>query len=278
MRRMTNPNDLYSIGEFSRMSGLGIKTLRFYHEKGLLLPAYVEPDTGYRHYDLRNLETAHVIRALRALEFGLDGVTQILEGQPDDGDILQFLEQQKHKLKSEMESRGDMVRILDSIIETETLARSLVGRGSHEIEEKQLAPLLVGGIRHTGRYQDSGKLFGKLGRKLGRHIGGKAMMLCYDEEYREEDANFEPCMPLKRQLSIDGVDVRELPGGRCVSLIHPGSYDLLSRSYGRLMEYAKQHGLSFQTPSREAYIKGPGMIFKGKPSKYLTEIQFLVDG
>ena len=146
-----------------------------------------------------------------------------------------------------------------------------------EIEEKQLSPILVAGIRMKGRYSDCGKVFGTLGRKLGRHIGGKAMILCYDDEYREDDADFEPCMPLKRSVEADGVDVRELPGGRCVSLVHRGSYDGLSRSYCRIIDHVKERGLVIGNPSREVYLKGPGMIFKGNPKKYLTEIQFLIE-
>lgn len=57
----------FSIAEFSRMCGLPVKTLRFYHEKQLLIPAYVDRDTGYRHYDKHNLERAQVIVALRRL-------------------------------------------------------------------------------------------------------------------------------------------------------------------------------------------------------------------
>lgn len=268
--------DLYSIGEFSRMSGLPVKTLRFYHEKQLLIPAYVESDTGYRHYDKRNLESAQVIKALRQLDFGLDTVAEILRGEQDDADVLDFLERQKLRLQQEIDHRGDIVHILDGIIDKERSARNLMNSTRHEIEHKQLTPLLIGGIRTRGRYQDCGKLFGKLGRKMGRHIGGKAMMLCYDEEYREDDADFEPCMPLKRQIEADGVDVRELPGGPCLSLVHAGPYETLTRSYARILEHAKEQGLEFLRPSREIYLKGPGMIFKGNPEKYLTEIQFLI--
>lgn len=268
--------NLYSIGEFSRMSGLPVKTLRFYHEKQLLTPAYVESDTGYRHYSRRNLETAQVIVALRSLEFGLDAITEILDGQQDEADILEFLERQKFALQSEIDRRGDIVRILDSIIAQENDARTVMKNSAYEIEEKQLEPVLVGGIRHQGRYEDCGKLFRQLGRKLGRHIRGKAMMLCYDEEYREEDADFEPCMPIGKRVEVEDINVQELPGGRCLSLIHQGPYESFSRSYCRIMEYAKEHELSLLTPSREVFLKGPGMIFKGNPEKYMTEIQFLV--
>ena len=267
----------FSIGEFSRMSGLPVKTLRFYHEKQLLIPASVERDTGYRFYDRANLETARVITALRSFEFGLQTIGEILAGRSDDGDVLEFLEQQKHQLQDEIRHRGDIVQSLNAIIAQETQARDIMAQGAPQIIEKSLSPLLVGGTRMKGRYSDCGKAFGQLGRKLGRHIRGKAMMLCYDEEYVEEGADFEPCMPLRRSVSAEGVDVRELPGGRCLTLLHHGPYDGLTRSYSRLFEHAKRAQLTLSCPSREVYIKGPGMIFKGNPEKYITEIQFLVE-
>lgn len=78
------------------------------------------------------------------------------------------------------------------------------------------------------------------------------------------------------RVEAETTDVRELPGGRCVSLVHHGPYSELSRSYGRVMEYAMGRGLVLSTPSREVYLKGPGMIFKGNPMNYLTELQFLI--
>ena len=268
---------LFSIGEFSRMCGLTVKTLRFYHEKQLLIPSLVEQETGYRNYDKGNLERAHIIIALRELGFGLDSIFGILSECGDDADVLIFLEERKHQLQDEIRERDDIVRVLDSIIETETNARNEMTKTTSEIEEKTLTPILVGGIRTKGRYSECGKVFGQLGRKLGRHIGGKAMMLAYDKEYREEDADFEPCMPLKREVAAEGVDVRELPGGSCLSLIHHGSYAELGRSYHRLLDYAKKKGIQLQSPSREVYLKGPGMIFKGNPKKYVTELQFLIE-
>ena len=269
--------NLFSIGEFSRMSGLPVRTLRFYHEKGILIPHRVEGETGYRSYSTQNLETAQIIRSLRGLDFDLETISTMLAGKQDDADVLEFLDEQKVRLQAEIEHRSDIVHILESIITQETEARKIMDHHSQEIIEKNLEPIMVGGIRMNGRYSDCGKTFGQLGRKLGRHIGGKAMMLFFDGEYREDDANFEPCMPLKRRIEADGVDVRELPGGRCISLIHLGAYDNLTGSYSRIMEYAKTKDLKLATPSREVYIKGPGMIFKGNPKKYRTEIQFLIE-
>ena len=68
----------------------------------------------------------------------------------------------------------------------------------------------------------------------------------------------------------------ELPGGSSVTLIHKGPYNEISRSYEKILAYVQEQGYEYQIPTREVYIKGPGMIFKGNPKKYLTEIQILV--
>lgn len=61
-----------------------------------------------------------------------------------------------------------------------------------------------------------------------------------------------------------------------MTLLHKGPYEELGRAYERLLKYAKEKGYEFASPCREVYLKGPGMIFKGNPQNYLTEIQMLL--
>jgi effector-binding domain-containing protein len=70
--------------------------------------------------------------------------------------------------------------------------------------------------------------------------------------------------------------VHRLPAGKCIFLIHKGPYENLNRSYAKIMEYLQKKGYEAQTPIRELYLKGPGMIFRGNPKNYLTEIQILI--
>src|SRR5262249_41248025 len=137
-------------------------------------------------------------------------------------------------------------------------------------------PIRIAGIRMKDKYSECGAAFGRIAKRLGRHICGKPMLLHFDREYRESDADFEACMPVRAGKSVDDVAVRELAGGTCVSLLHQGAYDTLGRSYAKILEYVQDAGLEVLVPSREIYHKGPGMIFRGNPKNYLTEIQMLV--
>jgi len=67
-------NELLSIGRFARMSGLTIDALRHYDELGLLRPAAVDPDTGYRRYGTDQLADARRIGWLRSLDLPLDRI------------------------------------------------------------------------------------------------------------------------------------------------------------------------------------------------------------
>lgn len=266
----------FSIGEFSKVTGLSAKTLRFYHDKGLLIPSFIDNESGYRYYDNYCFERAMIINELRGLEFSLADISMILEDADSDEDILAHLENQKEKIRKQMELDRQVINRIDQIIIKERGIRNMSEDQSNTIQEIETESLLVAGIRITGKYSDCGPVFGTLGKKMGRYIRGKAMCLYYDCEYKENDADFEPCFPVSKKVEKEGIQVHEIPPAKCLSLIHIGPYEELGRSYAKLMEYAKANGMEMLLPSREIFIKGPGMVFRGNPKKYITEIQIPV--
>jgi effector-binding domain-containing protein len=151
-----------------------------------------------------------------------------------------------------------------------------MAQASFQVREGSVGPLLAAGVRMKGHYSECGVGFGKIGKAFGRFICGKPFMLQYDAEYRETDADFEACMPVRGGKSTTEINVHELPGGRYVSLMHLGPYEELGRSYAKLLEYVRGKGYEVAMPTREIYHKGPGMFFRGNPKKYLTEIQILI--
>lgn len=64
-----------------------------------------------------------------------------------------------------------------------------------------------------------------------------------------------------------------LTSGCGLTLMHRWPYDQLGRSYAKILQQANERKFNLALPTREVYVKGPGMIFKGNPKNYLTEIQ-----
>lgn len=266
---------MFSIGEFSKLTQLTVKTLRYYHEEGLLIPTYVDPDTGYRYYDRSHIEVARTITYLRSLEFSISDIKTLLQDQSDE-DLLTILERQQLAVKDRMKRLRKAALSIDQFILEERQARTMA-QTANNVQEKMLEPVLIAGIRMKGKYSDCGKAFGRIGRSLGRFICGKPLLLHYDCEYREDGADFEACMPVRPTKDVEGISVRELPAGRCVSLVHQGPYDTLGQSYARIFKFINEHKYKAVVPSREVYLKGPGMLFRGNPKNYLTEIQILIE-
>jgi DNA-binding transcriptional MerR regulator len=72
---------LMPIGRFSRLTGLGVKALRNYAELGLLVPAAVDDETGYRFYSAEQVDRAEAIRLLRRLDMSLDEIRATLAAE-----------------------------------------------------------------------------------------------------------------------------------------------------------------------------------------------------
>jgi PPM family protein phosphatase len=76
---LTTSPDLLSIGAFARRSRLSLKALRLYDELGLLPPAHVDAETGYRYYAAAQVDRARLIGLLRRLDMPLARIGRVLE-------------------------------------------------------------------------------------------------------------------------------------------------------------------------------------------------------
>ena len=92
-------DDLLSIGRFAKATGLTIDTLRHWDAEGLLIPANVDPATGYRRYRPDQVTQARAIAALRELELSVPAVRALLEAD-DAGDRAAILAQEKTRLEA----------------------------------------------------------------------------------------------------------------------------------------------------------------------------------
>ena len=265
--------NLLSIGEFSRAAGLTIKALRYYHEIGLLIPERIEVDSGYRFYTEHQVDTARAIVVLKQLGFTIQQMKEILAEHADEATLIEILEQRKQEIAHKIENQREMLRTLEGIISKERDAARRMTESGLQVSKVRTEATTVASCRHRGAYQECGPLFGKLARKYGRHICGKPMLICHDEEYKEVDADFEAAFPIRKGGSSGKFQIRELPAQETLSLMHLGPYNDLQRSYLTLIKYARQQDLQIRSPSFEIYHKGPGVLLRGNPKKYLTEIR-----
>ncbi|MFC8943451.1 MerR family transcriptional regulator, partial [Streptomyces griseoincarnatus] len=78
---------MLSISDFSEMCYLSPQTLRYYHAEGLLVPADVDPRTGYRSYTFEQVEQAMLVTSLRGTGMSIKLVRRALD-EPDEAPAL----------------------------------------------------------------------------------------------------------------------------------------------------------------------------------------------
>ena len=264
---------MLSIGELSRITRLTVKTLRFYHEKGLLVPDRVDVDSKYRYYRGDAVERAEIIVRLKEMGFSISEMQHILSVCRDDLDVVDFVRDKMSEIDGKILRLQETKQNLSQFMET---ARRGEADVPGVVETETIPGVLVASIRFSGRYEDIGKRFRTLFKVCGRYAAGSPLAVYYDGEYVEAEADIEACLPVSRDVSGDGVSCRFLEGGEALTLIHNGPYQELGKSYRILFEYCRKRDIKCVIPNREYYLKGPGMILKGNPARYRTKIALLI--
>ena len=93
---------MLTISEFARLGQVSPRMLRHYDETGLLTPAKVDAQTGYRFYDVAQLARLHRLVALRELGFGLEQIRPILEEELPAGELRGMLRMRKAQIEQNL--------------------------------------------------------------------------------------------------------------------------------------------------------------------------------
>src|ERR1700745_3286986 len=117
-----------TIGEFAQVTQLSVRTLRKYHERALLEPAIVDPDSGYRYYTSEQIPAAQVIHRLRELDMPLREVREMLT-TPDPDARASLVAAHLDRLESELDRTRMAVTSLRRLLQPEP-DRLRVGRGA----------------------------------------------------------------------------------------------------------------------------------------------------
>jgi DNA-binding transcriptional MerR regulator len=114
-------HDLLSIGQFSDVTGLTVKALRLYDRRGLLCPAIVDVDSGYRYYNPDQVDRARRIRLLRSLHMPLKDI-QVLLTTEDQDIIQQQLEEHRQRIGERLQDYRRVLSVLPKIDEWQKVA------------------------------------------------------------------------------------------------------------------------------------------------------------
>jgi DNA-binding transcriptional MerR regulator len=272
---------MLKIGDFSRLSLVTVKALRYYDELGLLKPARVDEFTGYRYYSASQLTRLNRILAMKDLGLSLEQIALLLDKEHTPEQIRGMLRLKQVELRQQIGEGQARLRRIEAWLHTFEQEALMP---AYDIVLKKVAPLRVAQIRSVAPDWEQigptlGGLFSQLFAYIGQHgatTDGIGITLFYDTEYRERDIALAACLAFEGNLS-DGEQVKvvELPAVETMaSVIHHGSFSIMKEAYSAIFKWIEANGYAVSGPNRELNLEyEPG----GDESKFVTEIQFPVE-
>lgn len=258
---------MYRIGDFSRITGITVKALRYYDEQGILLPCRRD-DNGYRYYDAAAIETARIVALLREMDFGIAEIQDVMHQYEDKQDLSYFLQNKVHSIQRRIQRDQRLVQRMEQLIQP----MSPLHHPVPDVTIQSIDPIRVASMRVLGAYADTGIHQATLYKALRGQASGDPFNLYHTYGYADE-VDMEICVPTTQSIRHRDITIQTLPVIHALTTVYTGPYDAIGIAYQALIDYAQQAGLEHGLPTREIYRKGPGMLFMGNPNKYVTEIQ-----
>lgn len=268
-RRDNEDMAIVSIGDFSRMSFLSVKTLRHYHDIGLLLPVVIDPSSGYRRYSTDQLPQAQVIVRLRRLGMPLEEIKAVLASTDVERRnlaISSHLERMERQLAQTRDTVASLRRMLGEEQPPATIEhRRLDGCWTFAIgteiaisglslwldaARSRLADALTAtGLRRAG--PDGSLYFQEFFTEGGiRELDeiGTAEVIAYLPVDRKPDPG------LLDDAGFGDVYGHRLPAVDVALLTHRGHCGDLDRSYARIGGYVTERAIGVAGPIREHHL------------------------
>jgi DNA-binding transcriptional MerR regulator len=254
---------LLSIGAFGRRSRLSLKALRLYDRSGLLVPADVNPDTGYRRYRESQLLRARLIVMMRRAGIPLAQVAEIIAapGTAGAGLLADYWADAERRFAVQ---RDLVSRLRGSLLSGAALAAD----GAFDVRERDVPGQLVltekRGARITELKAWLPDVLGRLASAAASHggLGGELLAIYHGEVNEDSDGPVEVCAPLASAV-LDG-----LPPGMAVRAepAHREAYVTITRAqleypqilsaYDAVADWISSAGLAPAGPPREVYLQG----------------------
>jgi DNA-binding transcriptional MerR regulator len=248
-----------TIGDFSRMTHLSVKALRHYHEIGLLEPIAVDPDSGYRLYDVDQVPIAQVIRRLKDLGMALDDVKRVLQA-PDlnsrNRAIVEHLQRMETALEQTKANVASLRRLLEApeVPDLSIEFRSLPQTKSIAIRERVTTDGFDTWWTEAYRELHSAAV------NAGLPPSGPDGALYPSEWFEDEVGDVVAFTQVAGEIDATRIGRAQsyvVPAAELAVLLHEGSVRDLDQTFAALGKFVLERAIGVEGPIREYYLVTP---------------------
>ena len=271
------------IGDFSRLARVTIRTLHHYDQAGLLRPAAVDSQTGYRYYTADQLESLQRILLLKDLGCSLDEIRVALGRDDNQTELATLLQQHRARLTRSIAEDQLRLKRLDAWTEhvadlSVTQISAIVLRDIPAIEVHSVRQRVPSMQPHvTALFEAAESQVAKCRARADL----SPFLLFHDAEWRDHDVDLEVCIPLSSTgVTIPSRQVERAAQAACVT--YNGRYERTQSLYEAMLRWLDRSGLQICGALREVYHRYgadqadyelPSRVLTTSSADYVTELQ-----
>lgn len=266
---------MYTIGQFSQIGKVSVKTLRYYDSISLLVPAYTDKFTNYRYYSEEQVSTLLFILELKIYGLRLEQIKKVV-GSGDTTLLKALLKEQideiEKRIQSDTELKSLVRRKLNKICSGGSIMEE---RKSLEIELKEFKSAKVISVRDTINMDNIGAMFGHVFEtafKNGITPAGAPMTVYHDIDFNYEHTDVEILLPVAQNETK--TETKNFSPGLCAHAVYTGAYSSIGDAYAAVMKWIETNGYEISGAPFDVYIKGPREV--SSPDEFVTEVYFPV--
>lgn len=269
---------MFKIGEFSKLTQVTIRMLRYYDEMGLLKPAEIDSWTGYRMYSVEQIPILNKIIYLRDSGFNIAEIAVILN-QHDDAFIVKQLDHKYAEIEKNIAVEREKLGKIE-LAKNELLHEK--GELHYQVSIKSVPSYQVLSLRKViPDYYAEGDLWKEISAFIMEQqipFSHETFSIYHDMEYKEENVDVELCVPVKKTgENIAGFTFHNtlpVPIMAC-TMVYGGFFNIA----GAYLAFAKwlQENSKYKMGDQSRQIVHRGPWNEDDPNKYLIEIQIPIE-
>lgn len=260
------------IGEFSVLSSISINMLRNYDKIGLLVPQYVDDDSGYRYYDKSQLLQANQIIALKSMGFGLEKIKEIILS--NNINIYFFLNEKLQEKCKELHKIQEQISLINMVVN----AGESLEKYAFSIVQKIIPAKWVVFYRgNINEYNQEGILWNKLGlicreNNIVPSNEACSMAVYHGIEEKTGSIDIEVQIPIDQKYSENEQCVAKIEQQEVASIVFKGAYSQIGLINSVVAQWLESNNFEICGNTFSIYHNSPGNC--NDFSKFITELCF----
>lgn len=235
---------LFSIGEVSKIKGITVKALRYYHKMGILVPSYIDESSGYRYYSIEQFIYIDIIKGCRSLGTSIVELQEIFK-ECDTDKLLNFSKQKRKEAEDNIIKMKEIIQNIDKLTESVQYSKDALLKDEIEIKHFNKRYIVVSPCKESGSlkellyYSDLDKIIKDNNIDVNMTQG-----IIYNIKSNED---IEPVYVFRGINEESNKDkyIKVLPEGKYLTLSY--NKDNEDKRIGKIVEYAKENDLKISS-------------------------------